>query len=205
MNPLSHRLRTAVLISGNGSNLQALIDAARQPAFPAVISLVISNRADAYGILRATDAGIPVRVIDRAQHATPAAFDLALHEALSAAGIELVCLAGFMRILTPGFVAQWRGRLMNIHPSLLPSYKGLNTHARVLAAGEAQHGATVHWVSEELDAGEMIAQESLAVEAGETPQSLARRVQEIEHRIYPAALRRVAETRIAATGERGSA
>lgn len=187
------QLRVAVLISGRGSNLAALIAATRQAGFPAVISLVISNRADAAGIVTATDAGIPVRVIDHTQYATRDAFDEAMDDTLAAHGIGLVCLAGFMRILSHAFVHEWEGRLMNIHPSLLPAYKGLNTHARVLAAGEAEHGATVHWVTPELDAGDIILQEAVAVLPGDTVERLSARVQEVEHRIYPAALRQVAQ------------
>jgi phosphoribosylglycinamide formyltransferase-1 len=190
---MNRRVKTAVLISGQGSNLKALIDAARASNFPASISLVISNRADAYGIIVATDAMIPACIIEHTSYDSRAAFEEALDAALVAHGIELICLAGFMRILSPTFVSEWRGRILNIHPSLLPAYPGLGTHARVLAAGEKQHGATVHFVTEELDAGAVILQESLAVEAGDTPDSLAARVHQLEHRIYPAAFRHVAE------------
>ena len=194
---MTRRIKTAVLISGQGSNLAALIEAARSGDFPAVITLVISNKPDAFGIVRATDAGIPVRVIERRHFGSDEAFDHAMDDALSAAGIELICLAGFMRILAAEFVSHWRGRLLNIHPSLLPAHRGLNTHARVLEMGDAKHGATVHWVSEELDAGEIIAQESFLVRSGDTAESLARHVQEIEHRLYPEVLKNIAEKLLA--------
>lgn len=190
---MTRRIPTAVLISGHGSNLQALIDAARHTDFPAVISLVISNRADAYGIVRATDAGIPVQVIDHAAYESRELFDEALDDALVAHDIQLVCLAGFMRILSDGFVQAWEGRMMNIHPSLLPAYKGLNTHARVLEAKEAQHGVTVHWVSNELDSGEIILQEAFATAPEDTVETLQTKVGDVEQRLYPEALRKVAE------------
>ncbi len=189
---MARRIPTAVLISGQGSNLQALIEAARSSEFPAVIALVISNRPDAYGIVRATDAGIPVQVLDHTQYASREAFDAALDDILVAHGIELVCLAGFMRILSDGFVGEWSGRLVNIHPSLLPAYKGLNTHARVLEAGEKQHGATVHWVTSELDSGAIIAQEAFDLVATDTVETLQARTGEVERRLYPAALQKVA-------------
>jgi phosphoribosylglycinamide formyltransferase 1 len=192
------KVRTGVLISGRGSNLQALIDAAAaDPAFPAEITLVISNRPGAGGLDRAAQAGIATATIDHKDHETREAFDAALHEALSEAGVELVCLAGFMRILTPGFVARWEGRMLNIHPSLLPKYKGVDTHARALAAGDTVHGCSVHYVTAELDDGPVIAQAEVPVLKGDTPETLAGRVLEAEHRLYPQAWRTAAERLLA--------
>ena len=186
------RIPTAVLISGAGTNLQALIAAARDDDYPAHITLVLSNKADAAGLQHARAAGIPTLTIAHADYPTRETFDAAMDAALRAANIQLVCLAGFMRILSEDFVRGWAGRMINIHPSLLPAYKGLDTHARVLAAGESHHGATVHFVTAELDAGEIILQESLTVAPGESALQLQARVQQIEHRLYPVALRKIA-------------
>lgn len=186
------RIRTAVLISGNGSNLQALLDAATAADYPAEIVLVVSNNEEAFGLKRAEDAGVPTVTIPHQHYPDRERFDRMVDASLANHGIQLVVLAGFMRILSPWFVAQWQGRLINIHPSLLPAYKGLNTHARVLEAGEKEHGASVHWVSPELDAGEIILQEKLAIAPGDTPASLQQRVHGLEHRLYPAALKQVA-------------
>ncbi|TRO95606.1 phosphoribosylglycinamide formyltransferase [Glycocaulis profundi] len=187
------KVRTGVLISGRGSNLQALIDAAAaDPAFPAEIALVISNRPGAGGLERAAKAGIATATIDHKDYEGREVFDAALHDALTEAGIELVCLAGFMRILTPGFVARWEGRMLNIHPSLLPKYKGVDTHARALAAGDTVHGCSVHYVTAELDDGPVIAQAEVPVLKGDTPETLADRVLEAEHRLYPQAWRTAA-------------
>jgi phosphoribosylglycinamide formyltransferase 1 len=186
------RVNVAVLISGNGSNLQALMDASAAADYPADIALVISNNADAYGLARAARAGIETLVISHRDYTSREAFDSAMDAALRARGIQLVCLAGFMRVLSDGFVRSWQGRMINIHPSLLPKYKGLHTHARALAAGDTQHGATVHWVIAELDAGEIIAQDALDIAADDTPETLAERVHALEHQLYPAALAKVA-------------
>jgi phosphoribosylglycinamide formyltransferase-1 len=194
---MTRHIRTAVLISGHGSNLQALLDAAQAPDYPAAITLVISNKADAYGLTRAAQAGIKSLVINHKNYPTREAFDAAMDEALRAHGIELVVLAGFMRVLSDWFVTQWAGRLINIHPSLLPAYRGMDTHARVLAAGDAIHGATVHWVIPELDAGEIIIQQSLPVLPDDTVKSLQAHVHALEHIIYPQALRMVAEALLA--------
>jgi phosphoribosylglycinamide formyltransferase-1 len=183
----------AVLISGGGSNLQALIDACAAPEFPAEIVRVISNRDDAYGLKRAEDAGLATEVIRHKDFAGRAAFDAALHAAIIASGARYVCLAGFMRILTREFVEQWDGRMINIHPSLLPSFKGMNTHAEVLAAGVRIHGCTVHYVAAEMDSGPIIIQAAVPVMAGDTVEALAARVLKAEHRIYPLALARVIE------------
>ena len=172
----------AVLISGRGSNLQSLIDAAEAPDFPARIVLVISNREDAAGLERAKTAGIAASVISH-RGKSREAFDAELDGALRAAGAELVCLAGFMRILSDGFVRAWEGRLINIHPSLLPAYRGTRVHERVIEAKEALSGASVHFVVPELDAGPVIAQASVPVHPSDTPQTLAARVLEIEHKL----------------------
>jgi phosphoribosylglycinamide formyltransferase-1 len=190
------RKRVAVLISGRGSNMAALIEAAKTADYPAEIALVVSNRADAAGLAYAHDRGIATALIDHRQFGKDReAFERALDEMLRAHGIEIVCLAGFMRILTPWFVGRWSGRLLNIHPALLPDLKGLDTHRRAIAAGAKRHGATVHFVVAELDAGPIVAQEAIDVRSDDTESSLAERVLEVEHRLYPRALRAVAEGR----------
>lgn len=186
------RKRTAVLISGRGSNLQALIEAARSPGYPAEIALVISNVAGAEGLERARTAAIPTHIISHKDFESREAFDRAMDVQLRAANIELVCLAGFMRILSDWFVRQWEGRLLNIHPSLLPAYKGTSVHARVLASGERVSGCTVHFVVQELDSGPAIAQAEVPVLPGDTEEALAARILAEEHRLYPEGLRRVA-------------
>ena len=188
------RLRTAVLISGNGSNLQALIDAAAAPDFPAEIVLVISNVPGVRGLARAEAAGISTRVLPHGNYPSREVYDEAIHAVLEEAQIGLVCLAGFMRVLSTPFTQRWAGRMINIHPSLLPKYKGLHTHARAIEAGEREHGATVHWVTPELDAGEIILQRAIPIEPGDTPETLAERVHRVEHAIYPEALRQVANS-----------
>ena len=186
--------RVAILISGRGSNMAALIDAAKDPAYPAEIVLVLSNIADAGGLERAREAGIATEVVEHKPFGKDrAAFDRAVHAVLERHRIEIVCLAGFLRLLTPWFVERWSGRLINIHPSLLPAFKGLDTHARAIAAGATQHGATVHFVVPELDSGPIIAQESVPVLPGDTEETLAARVLAVEHLIYPLALKRVAQ------------
>lgn len=202
------RLRTAVLISGRGSNLQALIAATEAPDYPAEIALVVSDRPEAAGLGYAAAAGIASRTLDPSEYpgkdrgADRAAFDRVLSEALEAAGIELVCLAGYMRILTGTFVERWRDRLINIHPSLLPAFPGLDTHARALAAGVKLHGCTVHFVREEVDRGPIIGQAAVPVLSGDTPETLAARVLAVEHRLYPACLGLVAAGRTRIVGER---
>ncbi len=185
--------KVGVLISGRGSNLGALI--AAQTDAPYRIVLVISNIEGAGGLKRAADAGIPTRVISH-QGKAREDFDAELDRALRAAGVEIVCLAGFMRILSDGFARDWEGKLINIHPSLLPAYRGVRVHERVIAAGEAQSGASVHFVVPELDAGPVIAQASVPVHPADTAEILAARVLEIEHRLYPAALSLVAEDKV---------
>ena len=186
--------RVAVLISGRGSNMVSLIEAAKQHDYPAGIVLVVSNRPDAPGLAHAKAQGIATIVVDHTRYGKDReAFDRALQDVLVAHRIELVCLAGFMRLLTPWFVGQWQGRMLNIHPALLPAFKGLHTHERALAAGAKTHGATVHFVSTEMDSGPIIAQAEVPVLADDTPETLAARVLAVEHRIYPQALRQVAE------------
>jgi phosphoribosylglycinamide formyltransferase-1 len=190
------RKRVAVLISGRGSNMSALIEAAKAKDYPAEIVLVVSNRPDAAGLARAREAAIATAVIDhRLFRDDRAAFERALDGELREYRIDIVCLAGFMRLLTPWFITRWSGRILNIHPALLPEFKGLDTHRRALAAGVKRHGATVHFVVEETDAGPVISQQSVPVLQGDTEDTLAARVLEIEHRIYPEALRLVAEGR----------
>jgi phosphoribosylglycinamide formyltransferase-1 len=181
------RCRAAILISGSGSNLQAFIDLVAGKQLDLDLVQVISNRSDAYGLTRAADAGIVTRCLPHEQFADREAFDQALARALDRVQPDLLILAGFMRILSPWFVAHYCGRILNIHPALLPAYPGLNTHRRVLDAGESRHGSTVHFVTEQLDGGPGILQGRLRVTAGESAAELARRVQAIEHRIYPEA------------------
>ncbi|MDJ0942950.1 MAG: phosphoribosylglycinamide formyltransferase [Kiloniellales bacterium] len=196
MSPDGRRRRTAILISGRGSNLQALIDAAAAPDYPAEIVLVLSNRPDAKGLARAETAGIATRVIPHRDHPTRVDFEAALTAALAEAGAELVCLAGFMRVLTAAFVDRWQGRLVNIHPSLLPAFPGLDTHARALAAGVKLHGCTVHLVSADVDEGPIIGQAAVPVLPGDGEADLAARVLAAEHRLYPLCLRLLAEDRV---------
>jgi phosphoribosylglycinamide formyltransferase-1 len=197
------RKRVAILISGRGSNMVALIDAAQDKDFPAEVALVVSNEPEAQGLDRASASGIATTVVDHRAHGKDReAFERALQAAVEAHAIDLICLAGFMRLLTPWFVSQWQGRMLNIHPALLPSFKGLDTHARALAAGAKQHGATVHFVAPEMDAGPIIAQEAVPVLPGDTEATLAARVLAVEHRIYPRALRLVAEGRVRIAGDR---
>jgi phosphoribosylglycinamide formyltransferase-1 len=186
------RKRVGVLISGRGSNLAALLAAARARDYPAEIALVVANRADAAGLDHAKSAGIAARVVPHRDFPDRESFDHAIHQALGEAGCDLVCCAGFMRVLTPWFVATWRGRLLNIHPSLLPAFPGLDTHRRAIDAGVRIAGCTVHFVSEGVDQGPIIAQAAVPVLPGDTPSLLADRVLRAEHMIYPSALAMVA-------------
>jgi len=199
------RKRVGVLISGRGSNLQALLDACADGAFPAEIALVISDQAAAPGLERAARAGVPSQVIARRDHpdkaAHDAAHDDAMTAALEAAGVELVCLAGFMRLLSEAFVDHWRDRLINIHPSLLPLFPGLDTHVRALAAGVKLHGCTVHFVRFEMDSGPIVGQAAVPVLPGDDAAALAARVLAAEHQLYPHCLRLVAEGRVEIRGE----
>ena len=185
--------RVAILISGRGSNMTALIKAAEAKDYPAEIALVVSNRPDAAGLDHARSSGIPTAVIDHTKFGGGReTFEHALDRQLREQRIDLVCLAGFMRLLTPWFVNRWSGRMLNIHPSLLPQFKGLHTHRRALEAGVKRHGATVHFVVAEMDAGPIVMQDSVAVHENDTVETLAARVLELEHQIYPRALRAVA-------------
>jgi phosphoribosylglycinamide formyltransferase 1 len=192
---MSAKPRVAVLISGRGSNMQALIEAARAPDYPAEIALVLSDKPEAPGLEIARGFGVAARAIpakpfgrDREAH------ERALDAVLREQNIAIVCLAGYMRILTPWLVNRWSGRMLNIHPSLLPAYKGLDTHARVLAAGEVRHGCSVHLVTEGMDEGPVVAQAEVPVQPGDTEESLAARVLTQEHRLYPAALAKLVQT-----------
>lgn len=188
--------RVAILISGRGSNMTALIEAAAAADYPAQIALVISNIAGACGLAKASAAGIKTETIESKPFGKDReAFERKLHEVLVAHDVELVCLAGFLRLLTPWFVRQWDGRMINIHPALLPSYKGLHTHERALADGVKIHGATVHFVVPEMDSGPIIMQGAVAVRDDDTPDALAARVLAVEHSIYPDSLRLVASGR----------
>jgi phosphoribosylglycinamide formyltransferase-1 len=191
------RKRVAVLISGRGSNMAALIEAAKNKSYPADIALVLSNKSDAGGLITARANGITTEVVDHAPFGKDrAAFDAAMQAVLEKYRIDIVCLAGFMRLLSPGFVGLWQNRMLNIHPALLPAFKGLDTHRRALQAGAAVHGATVHFVVPEMDAGPIIMQGAVAVHATDSEDALGQRVLAVEHRIYPAALRLVAEDRV---------
>ena len=185
-----------VLLSGTGSNLQALIDSTRTGDSPVRIAAVISNRSDAYGLQRARDAGIDTRSLDHKAFDGREAFDSALIELIDAFKPKLVVLAGFMRILSADFVRHYEGRLLNIHPSLLPKYKGMHTHQRALDAGDSEHGCSVHFVTEELDGGPLVVQAVVPVESDDSAQTLAQRVHTQEHRIYPLAVRWFAEGRL---------
>jgi phosphoribosylglycinamide formyltransferase 1 len=183
------RTRTAVLISGSGSNMLALAEAAQDPSYPAEIVLVLTNRPGAGGLAKAAALGIATASIDHRAFAQDRdAFEQALDLVLAKHDIEFIALAGFMRVLTSGFVSRWQGRLINIHPSLLPKFRGLDTHARAIEAGETEHGCTVHWVVPELDAGDIIAQARVPVLAVDDASSLAARVLIAEHALYPSAL-----------------
>jgi phosphoribosylglycinamide formyltransferase 1 len=189
--------RVAVLISGRGSNMEALVAAAASDLYPAQITVVIANRADAPGLARAAAANVPTAVVDHQVFGTDReAFERALEAELEPRGVELICLAGFMRLFSPWLVNRWQDRMLNVHPALLPAFKGLNTHARALAAGVKIHGATVHFVVAEMDSGPILAQAGLAVHEHDTPQTLAARVRRLEHRIYPLALKLLAEGRV---------
>jgi phosphoribosylglycinamide formyltransferase-1 len=191
------RKRAAVLISGRGSNMAALIAAARDPSYPAEIALVVSNRPHAPGLDRARASGIAAVVVDHTAYGQDReAFERALHAKIAAERIDLICLAGFMRLFTPWFVAQWTGRMLNVHPALLPSFKGLHTHRRAIEAGVKIHGATVHFVALDMDAGPIVAQAAIAVGSEDNDETLADRVLALEHQIYPLALALVAAGRV---------
>lgn len=195
-------LQLGVLISGRGSNLQALIDACASAGFPARIALVLSNKPDAAGLNRAQAAGIPTAIVNHRDYPDRESFERVVDEKLQAAGVELLCLAGFMRVLTAWFVSRWPGKLINIHPSLLPSFPGVDTHARALAAGVRFSGCTVHYVVPDVDAGPIILQAAVPVLATDTPDSLASRILQAEHRAYPFAVRLIAEGKVRIDGNR---
>lgn len=186
------RKKTAVLISGRGSNMEALIRAAKDPEYPAEIVLVISDKPDAKGLDTARNAGIAARAITRGAYGSKTAHEEAIHDALAEFGVEIVCLAGFMRLLSGEFLEPWKGRIINIHPSLLPRHKGLDTHARAIAAGDEKHGCSVHHLTAGMDEGPVILQAEVPVLPGDTPEALAARVLTEEHRIYPLALEKIA-------------
>jgi len=191
------RKRVAVLISGRGSNMAALIEAAKDRNYPAEIVLVASNRPDAGGLDIARAAGIATEIVDHTKFGKDRfAFERALQDALEKNRVDIVCLAGFMRLLSADFVNRWQGRLINIHPALLPAFKGLDTHKRALEAGAKVHGATVHFVVAEMDSGPIIAQGAVAVRDGDDEAALSARVLAVEHRIYPLALKLIAEDRV---------
>ncbi len=189
-------LKVAVLVSGRGSNLQALIDACRDGPYPANIVGVVSNVPDVYALERAGNAGISTRVVDHRDYDGREAFETALQQVLGELGADFICLAGFMRILTSGFVARWQDRMINIHPSLLPSFKGLHVHEQALSAGVRFSGCTVHYVVPEMDSGPIIVQGVVPVLDGDTPDTLAARVLEAEHRCFPLALKLIGEGRV---------
>jgi phosphoribosylglycinamide formyltransferase-1 len=196
------RRRTAILVSGRGSNMTALLEAAADPAYPAEISVVIANKPGAPALDKAAAAGVATATVDHRGHGGRQRFEELLDEELRSRDVELVVLAGFMRILTPWFVERWNDRLINIHPALLPSFKGLDTHARALAEGCKLHGATVHFVRPEMDAGPIIAQGAIAVRDDDTEETLAARVLGVEHALYPRALALVASGELRVEGMR---
>ena len=187
--------RVGILISGRGSNMMALAEAMRAPDYPAEIATVISSRTDAPGLAWAKAQGLPMLALDHKAYPSREAFDEAMHEALAAAGVEIVALAGFMRIQSAAFVAKWAGRQLNIHPSLLPLFKGLHPHKQALDAGVKISGCTVHFVTEEMDAGPIVAQAAVPVHSADTPETLADRILVAEHKLYPLALALVASGR----------
>ncbi|MFM9942495.1 MAG: phosphoribosylglycinamide formyltransferase [Hyphomicrobiaceae bacterium] len=193
--------RVAILISGRGSNMQSLVRAMRTPGFPAEPVVVVSNRPEAEGLVWAKEHGIPAVAIDHKEYANRMAFEARLHQALLDHGTELICNAGFMRLLTGGFVDRWKDRQLNIHPSLLPAFPGLDTHERVLDSGALITGCTVHFVRLEMDSGPIIAQSAVAVLPGDTATTLSQRVLAVEHKLYPLALRLVASDQVRIVNE----
>jgi phosphoribosylglycinamide formyltransferase-1 len=195
------RKQVAILISGRGSNMAALIEAAQDKNYPAEIALVISNRPDAAGIAFARRHGIATTIVDHKDYGNNReAFERALQSVLESSGIEIVCLAGFLRLFSPWLVSKWQGRMLNIHPALLPAFKGLHTHEQAIATGATVHGATVHFVSAEMDAGPIVCQGAVPVHPGDDAETLAQRVLTVEHRIYPLALKWLAEGSVSFSG-----
>ena len=199
---MTQRIRTAIFISGRGSNMQALVHAARDPDFPAEIALVLSNRPDAAGLAFAKEQGIATAAVDHKIYAGREAFEASVQAVLDVHRIELICLAGFLRLLTASFAARWQNRMINIHPALLPAFKGLHTHERALQEGVKIHGCTVHFVVPAMDEGPIIAQAAVPVLDDDTPETLGARVLEQEHKIYPLALQLVAEGHLTIEGNR---
>lgn len=197
-----NRKRVGILISGRGSNMQSLAQSARRPDYPAEIVTVVSNRPDAPGLAWAAEHGLTTAVVDHEAFAAREDFESALHAALTAAGVELVCCAGFMRLMTAGFVRRWQGRMLNIHPSLLPAFKGLNAQGQALAAGVKIAGCTVHFVVSEMDSGPIVAQAAVPVADGDTPETLAARILTVEHKLYPHALALIASGAVRLEGNR---
>jgi phosphoribosylglycinamide formyltransferase-1 len=201
---MTDKLRVAVLISGRGSNMEALIAAARDAAYPAKIVLVVANRPDAKGLETAAAAGIEAVAVDHKPFGKDReAHERAIDALLRERGVELIALAGYMRVLTPFLVKAWAGRMLNIHPSLLPKYPGLDTHARAIAAGDAEAGCTVHFVTEGVDEGPIVGQARVPIQAGDTPDDLAHRILVEEHRLYPACLAKVAQELVATRAKAG--
>lgn len=187
------KLKLGIMISGRGSNMRAIIEACRLPDFPAEVAMVVSNKGDAAGLILAHNCSIETRHVDAKKFADKDSYEAEITSLFSDMGVDLICLAGYMRILGDGFVSHWQGKLINIHPSLLPKYKGLDTHQRALDSGDAEAGCTVHYVVPELDSGEIIAQTSVPIEDGETVDSLRQKVLTAEHKLYPAAIKMIAE------------
>lgn len=207
MSIVARRRRVGILISGGGSNMAALIRAAAAPDYPAEVAVVLANRTDAGGLAKAAAAGVPALAIRHQDFPDRQSFETALHAELVRHDVELVCLAGFMRLLTPWFIGMWKDRMINIHPSLLPAYPGLHTHARALADGVRLAGCTVHYVREAMDTGPVIGQAAVPILSDDTPDGLAARVLAAEHRLYPACLALVAagRTRVVARPDGGEA
>lgn len=199
---MAMKKRVAILISGRGSNMMALVEAARAPEYPAEIVAIIASRPDAAGLSWANTHGLPAKAFDHKAYASREAFDDAIHDALIEARVDLIALAGFMRIQSAGFVRKWQGRQLNIHPSLLPLFKGLHPHKQALDAGAKVSGCTVHFVTEEMDSGPIVAQAQVPVLTSDTPDTLAARILVAEHRLYPYALGLVAEGRAVLEGDR---
>ncbi len=196
------RLKLGVMISGNGSNLQTLIDACENPDYPAEITIVVSNRPDAFGLERAESAGLPAIMVDHKTFDNRTDFEDTVHNILKDHGVQLVCLAGFMRLLGTDFVNRWKDRMINIHPSLLPSYKGLNTYVRALEDGVRFAGCTIHYVRPEMDNGPIIMQAAVPIAQDDTPETLATRIQGYEHKIYPEAVRYIATGAVRVSGNK---
>ncbi len=191
---LKNKLKLAIFISGRGSNMLSIMDACNEPNFPAEISVVLSNNPEAAGIISASNAGIASEIVNHKEHDSRESFESEIQRKLKKHDVDLIVLAGFMRILTPEFIEQWPDKIINIHPSLLPEYKGLNTHERAINDGKSEAGCTVHFASAELDSGEIILQRKVPIKNGDTPQTLAARVLEQEHVAYPLAIKLLASS-----------